>query len=140
MACWRRRIDNFCREVFLEDILRCDWKPRGSSQMLPVMVRGFRYPQLLSSLPSTSQHLSFPGCISSSFPSPIHPSRVHTMQGFHGAVDDHLVYLVDLVFFAKKSRHKKTETPKKPMKSLIHDEIPNKTHTKNRSDFLICVF
>ena len=50
------------------------------------------------------------------------------MQGFHGAVDDHLVYLVDLVFFLPRNLvNKKTETPKKHMKALIHDEIPKKT-------------
>ena len=47
-------------------------------------------------------------------PSPIHPSRVHTMQGFHGAVDDHLVYLVDLVFGQEISSQKDGNTEKHP--------------------------
>lgn len=35
--------------------LRCASKPLGSSKSLPIMVRGFGYPQLLSSLPSKHQ-------------------------------------------------------------------------------------
>ena len=42
------------------------------------------------------------------------------MQGFHGAVDDHLAYLVDLGDLPRKGGN----TEENPPKSLIHDEIP----------------
>ena len=42
------------------------------------------------------------------------------MQGFHGAVDDHLVYLVDLGDLPRKGGNTEENSPK----SLIHDEIP----------------
>ena len=58
------------------------------------------------------------------------------MQGFHGAVDDHLAYLVDLGDLPRKGGNTEENSPK----SLIHDEIPILKKNTTNSELFIWSF